>query len=218
MGTFEYNGKIYAVDGEGYLQHSGHWDEDFAEGMAGRVKITGGLTEKHWQVINYIRETYMEKGICPLVFQTCRANNLKISGLKGLFPTGYLRGACRLAGLTYKEGFIGQDWLADATEDFSPEKLEKAYNVNARGFLLDPFEWDEQFAVFKAFEMKMPGPLSERHWQIIYYLRESYDRDHDVPTVYETCEANEIEVDELQQLFPDGYHRGAVKIAGLRVK
>ena len=29
---------------------------------------------------------------------------------------------------------------------------------------------------------------------------------------------NLIDLDELQKLFPDGYHRGAVKIAGLRVR
>lgn len=39
-----------------------------------------------------------------------------------------------------------------------------------------------------------------------------------VPTVYETCETFGIEIEELEQLFPDGYHRGAVKIAGLRVR
>jgi tRNA 2-thiouridine synthesizing protein E len=34
----------------------------------------------------------------------------------------------------------------------------------------------------------------------------------------ETCEANSIEIDEFATLFPDGYHRGAVKIAGLRLR
>ncbi len=39
-----------------------------------------------------------------------------------------------------------------------------------------------------------------------------------VPTVYETCEENRIEIEDLEALFPDGYHRGAVKISGLRVR
>ena len=34
----------------------------------------------------------------------------------------------------------------------------------------------------------------------------------------ETCEANDIDLDELEQLFPDGYHRGVIKIAGLRLR
>jgi sulfur relay (sulfurtransferase) DsrC/TusE family protein len=60
--------------------------------------------------------------------------------------------------------------------------------------------------------------LGDKHWQIIKYLRERYEKDKEVPTVYETCEENNIELEELEQLFPDGYHRGAVKIAGLRVR
>jgi tRNA 2-thiouridine synthesizing protein E len=38
------------------------------------------------------------------------------------------------------------------------------------------------------------------------------------PSVTETCEVNDLDIEELEQLFPDGYHRGAVKIAGLRLR
>jgi hypothetical protein len=37
-----------------------------------------------------------------------------------------------------------------------------------------------------------------------------------VPTVYETYEDTGVERDLLERLFPDDYHRGLVKIAGLR--
>jgi tRNA 2-thiouridine synthesizing protein E len=39
-----------------------------------------------------------------------------------------------------------------------------------------------------------------------------------VPTIYETCEDNSTETDAREGLFPDGYRRGAVKIAGLRAR
>jgi tRNA 2-thiouridine synthesizing protein E len=61
-----------------------------------------------------------------------------------------------------------------------------------RGFLVDPEQWDERFAVFKAQEIKMPRLLEDEHWKIIYFLRDSYERKNVVPTVYETCEANHI--------------------------
>jgi len=38
-----------------------------------------------------------------------------------------------------------------------------------------------------------------------------------VPTLYETCTASDLELEDLERLFPDGYQRGVVKIAGLRV-
>jgi tRNA 2-thiouridine synthesizing protein E len=50
------------------------------------------------------------------------------------------------------------------------------------------------------------------------FLRQRFATNNIVPTVYETCEANHIELEELQRLFPDGYHRGAVKLGGLRVR
>jgi tRNA 2-thiouridine synthesizing protein E len=64
----------------------------------------------------------------------------------------------------------------------------------------------------------MPQLLEDEHWKIIYYLRASNKKNKVVPTIYETCEANDIEIGDLERLFPDGYHRGAVKIAGLRVR
>ncbi len=60
--------------------------------------------------------------------------------------------------------------------------------------------------------------LTDRHWQVIRFLRQSHEKNNLVPTVYETCEANKMDLEELERLFPDGYHRGAVKIAGLRVR
>ncbi len=49
------------------------------------------------------------------------------------------------------------------------------------------------------------------------FLRKRFQETGSVPTVYETCEQNKIEIEDLERLFPDGYHRGAVKISGLHV-
>ena len=60
--------------------------------------------------------------------------------------------------------------------------------------------------------------LTDKHWQVINFLRQSFEKNKAVPTIYETCEACGIDLEELEELFPDGYHRGAVKIAGLRTR
>jgi len=60
--------------------------------------------------------------------------------------------------------------------------------------------------------------LTQKHWSIIRFLREQFQKTGAVPTVHQTCEAFKIEIEELGELFPDGYNRGAVKIAGLRVR
>ena len=211
--------KEYQVDDGGFLVDYQHWDEDFAKETASEVKIEGELTREHWDVINFIRKTFEETGKCPLVYETCRQNGLRLKGLRDLFPTGYLRGACKLSGITYREGYLGQSLLPATADDLNTIAANKTYEVDVRGFLAHHDEWDEYFAAHRAHEMKIPGgKLTEAHWKIIRYLRETFETTGGVPTIYETCEANGIELEQLEQLFPDGYHRGAVKIAGLCVR
>jgi tRNA 2-thiouridine synthesizing protein E len=218
MDTVKFGRKTYEIDPLGFLLDFKQWDEDFAEGMAANLSIPQGLTVEHWDVIYFIRNMFEKTGRIPLVYQVCRRNGLNLQELKKLFPTGYQRGACRLAGVTYKEGYVERAWSRTPDEKSSPFPQEKTYEVDVRGFLVVPEDWDEQYAAFKAFEMKMPEPLTERHWQIICFLRDSYQKNKVIPTVYETCEANHLPIEELERLFPDGFHRGAVKIAGLRVR
>ena len=228
--TFEEKG--YLVDEDAFLLNHNQWDEAFAEGIAPSLGILHRLSEKQWDIIYFIREMYARHGKCPMVYETCKANGLRLKELRELFPTGYLRGACKLAGITYKEGYHGSVALParagaipsrpgkiDAlVHDRVSYPSEKTYRVDVRGFLADPAEWDEQYAICKAFEMGMPELLTEEHWEIIHFIRDGFRDNGVVPTVYETCEANNLEIEALEKLFPHGYHRGAVKLAGLRVR
>jgi len=218
MNIFTFGNKDYQVDTEEFLSDFREWDENFARGMAPKVGIISGLSEDHWKIISFIRDTFKQTGKCPLVYETCRMNRLHLQELKKLFPAGYLRGACKLAGITYREGYLDQSWVEEFAERITSGVLEgKTYLVNIRGFLINPAEWDKKFALYKAHEMKMPK-LTDKHWQVINFLRQSFEKNNLVPTIYETCEATGIDLEELERLFPDGYHRGAVKISGLRLR
>ncbi len=216
MSKIVFKNQTYSVDEEGFLLDSRHWDENFAEGTAPSVKIPSGLTDSHWKVINSIRQFFKDEGYCPMVHQTCKMNQFHLKDLELLFPAGHLRGACKLAGITYREGYASFSFK-QASDSRLPLPV-KTYGVDVRGFLIDPEQWDEQFAVFKAHEMKMHKPLKDEHWRVISFLRDRYKTHRIVPTVFETCRANDMEIEDLEALFPDGYHRGAVKIAGLRVR
>jgi len=223
MATLDYKGKSYELDSNFFLKDFKVWDEDFAKGMAKRLLMREDLTKEQWDVINFIRNTYKSTGRCPNIYETCRMCGLRLEEVRMHFPTGYLRGACRLAGITFKEGYVGQthtDWPPyTTTEDINVTSADKTYLMDVRGFLVNPDDWDEYYAIYRAFDMKIPGgKLTDKHWQIIKFLRESYEKNKEVPTVYETCEQNKMDLGELERLFPDGYHRGAVKIAGLRVR
>ncbi len=216
MSTFEAKNKTYTLDDDGSLVDPMQWDEDFAEAMAPRLGIPNGLTVSHWNVLKFIRAAYMETGTCPIIHKTCKVHKLGIKDLEGLFPSGYQRGACKLAGVSFMANGVCAPFtptLKIATGRVALEK--RVYRVNVQGFLIDPKEWDEDYATCKAGELLIQGALTEKHWEIIRYLRSEFQKKGKVPTVYSTCEAIGIDIDELAQLFPSGYHRGAVKIAGL---
>lgn len=218
MKIYKYNGKTYMTDDQNFLIDHETWDENFAIGMAYELGMFDGLTNKHWEVIRYIRKTFKKTGERPFLYETCRAMGLNAGTLKALFPDGYLRGACLLAGIGYKSPLSAS--IPEIRGDHPPPKTgfiekDKAYRIDIFGFLLDPDDWDEDYAVVRAYEMNIKGGLSDKHWQIIYFLRDSYRLNRQVPTIYDCCEANEIDIEDLEELFPGGYHRSAVKIAGL---
>jgi TusE/DsrC/DsvC family sulfur relay protein len=226
MGTVRFGNKTYHVETEyEFISDSGEWDENFARGMAPKCGIVSGLSGDHWKVIYFIRDFQKKTGKCPLVYETCRMNHLHLLEMKKLFPSGYLRGACKLAGVTYKQGcleeswveeYIEQSWMKELAERATTPARGKTYEIDVRGFLVDPYQWDREFAAHRASEVNIPK-LTDRHWRVISFLRDKFEKDNVVPTVYETCEALGMEFEELEALFPTGYHRGAVKVAGLRV-
>ena len=220
-----FQNKTYEIDEQHFLIDFSKWDKDFAIGMAPHLKIYGELTEKHWCIIRYIHDTFEKSGVCPLVYQTCKSCNLTFNEMKKLFPTGYQRGACLLSGISYKDRFVNyygeKHILAKdmaAKEKSLSKRKVKTYQIDVFGFLVDPFEWDKDFALNRAYEMGISKNLTDNHWKIINFLRESYQKNKTIPTIYECCEVNQIDIEEFELLFPTGYHRGAVKIAGLRLK
>jgi tRNA 2-thiouridine synthesizing protein E len=115
--------RTYLVDRQGYLRDFDSWDEEFAILLAPRLKIEAGLTERHWDVIRFIRDAYRRDGKCPSMYDTCRACGLFLRDLGLLFPTGYIRGACKLAGLSYREAYLKYSWAEAASME---RELEEA--------------------------------------------------------------------------------------------
>jgi TusE/DsrC/DsvC family sulfur relay protein len=110
---------------------------------------------------------------------------------------------------------VKYSWAAVANKERQASEA-KTYQVDLRGFLVDPSSWDRDFAAFRAEDMGIPGGLTPKHWQIINYLRERFAEKKAIPTVFQAGEDNHLELEELELLFPAGYHRGAVKLSGLR--
>lgn len=207
----------FEVDDQGCLLDPRCWNKDFAEAVSRECDIPV-LSGEHWDVINYIREAYEQTGVCPTIFATCKANGLRPQEMKKLFPTGYHRGVCRIAGVHYRVSHMPYGaHLKESVADLRALSSDKVYCTDVRGFLVNPDTWDENYAMHRAMEMNIPtGHLTDDHWRIIQYLRDIYQREQRIPNIYETCEGCNLELEAFEALFPDGYHRGALKIAGLR--
>jgi len=203
--------KTYTLDDYGFLSPPEQWDRAFAEGIATELRIHGGLTEEHWAFIEYLRRKVLEEETVPVVVMACAEAGLRLTRLKRLFPTGYFRGACRIAGLDYAFMQRTNHWLSYETAPI----LKARYNLSPQGFLVDFERWDERFCEEILAEWEMPPRLTDRQREIIRFLRNSFRDRGDIPTVLETCRQTSLTLEELGELFSGGYRRGLCRIAGL---
>lgn len=93
------------VDGDGFLVNPEIWNKEVAQQLA-YEDGTGELNEKHWKVINYIREYYTETEMAPMVRKLCQNSGLRLKELYEIFPLGPAKGACKIAGLPKPDGCV----------------------------------------------------------------------------------------------------------------
>jgi len=95
-------GKAYPLDRRGFLADPGQWDLQFTTAMARRLGQRGELTLLQLKVVLFVRRHFIRRGAVARVYSTCRACGMSLGQLRALFPWGYQRGVCRLAGISYE--------------------------------------------------------------------------------------------------------------------
>ena len=90
----------------------------------------------------------------------------------------------------------------------------RAVEVNDEGFFVDPDQWTEDMASELAAREGIPV-LSERHWQVIRFMRKEFAEKGTGPTVRALGKTSGVPVKELYELFPKGPAKTAAKIAGI---
>jgi len=100
----EAGGKTVPVDDQGYLIDPADWNEQVAEELARQESIV--LSEEHWVVIRFMREYYEQHHIAPDARHVMKhLAKVKGGGEAGrndlfvLFPYGYVKQACKIAGM-----------------------------------------------------------------------------------------------------------------------
>lgn len=92
------DGREVIFDGEGFLDDPDQWSESVARLLAGEDDLDE-LSDKHWNVLNFLRKFYYENGRAPLNKKLKAGTGMSVSKIESLFPGGIKYGARRLAGL-----------------------------------------------------------------------------------------------------------------------
>ena len=64
------------------------------------------LTDKHWQVIRFMRKEYAEKGAGPTVRVLGKTSGVTVKELYALFPKGPAKTAAKIAGIPKPRGCV----------------------------------------------------------------------------------------------------------------
>ena len=93
------------VDEEGFFVDPAQWTED----MAGEIAVNEGieeLTDRHWLVVHYMRDRYLERGTAPSIRSLGKLSGVPIKELYLLFPKGPAKKAAKIGGIPKPRGCI----------------------------------------------------------------------------------------------------------------
>ncbi len=94
------------LNDEGFFVKPEQWTTEMVPQLAEEWGVPGPLTDQHWQVLNYMREEYFEKGTGPTVRKLGKSSGVSVKELYNLFPKGPAKLAARCAGIPKPKGCI----------------------------------------------------------------------------------------------------------------
>jgi TusE/DsrC/DsvC family sulfur relay protein len=105
MATKVYAGTEVTVGDDGFFADPDQWQKDMAPEIAHESGIDE-LTDRHWQVIDFMRQEYKAKGTGPTVRVLGKTSGVSVKELYQLFPKGPAKLAARIAGIPKPRGCI----------------------------------------------------------------------------------------------------------------
>jgi TusE/DsrC/DsvC family sulfur relay protein len=91
----------------------------------------------------------------------------------------------------------------------------KEIEFDEQGFMADSAEWNKDVAVELASEVGIDD-LTDRHWQVIEFVRSDSEEQGDAPTLRRITQQAEVPTKELYKLFPKGPAKKVAYVAGLK--
>ncbi len=105
MTTKDFAGATIEVNEEGFLVDPEVWNKDIAVAIASEEGIDE-LTEAHWKVIDFCRQSATETGAAPTLRQITSGTDVSTKELFKLFPKGPAKKVAKISGLGKPEGCV----------------------------------------------------------------------------------------------------------------
>jgi tRNA 2-thiouridine synthesizing protein E len=96
--------RTVTVDAEGFLQDPSEWTPEVGEAIATARGIT--LGDRHWQVVRFMRERFLDTGTAPTIRSLGKDSGVPIKELYQLFPKGPAKLAAKIGGIPKPHGCI----------------------------------------------------------------------------------------------------------------
>jgi len=97
--------ELVEVDPEGFLVDSAEWSRELGVQIAAENGIPE-LTDRHWQVIDFMRERYLTTGSAPSIRALGKESGVPVKELYQLFPKGPAKLAAKIGGIPKPRGCI----------------------------------------------------------------------------------------------------------------
>ena len=93
------------VDAEGFLTDPEQWNAAIAGAIA-RANGIPELTDRHWLVVQFMRDRYLETGEAPSIRALGKESGVPVKELYQLFPKGPAKLAAKIGGIPKPKGCI----------------------------------------------------------------------------------------------------------------
>jgi tRNA 2-thiouridine synthesizing protein E len=93
------------LDAEGFFRDPSQWTPELADAIA-RANGIEELTDRHRQVVVFMRRTFLETGSAPSIRTLGKASGVPVKELYQLFPKGPAKLAAKIAGIPKPRGCI----------------------------------------------------------------------------------------------------------------
>ena len=93
------------VDENGFIQETEKWNEAVAEDIA-KIEQAFPMNSERWKLVNYIRNYYLDYDSAPPIRMLVKQAGSDLKYIYQLFPSGPVKGACKIAGLPKPDGCV----------------------------------------------------------------------------------------------------------------